>query len=394
MAWSVASACALMWAARASSCFASNEPVAAVQWASAVVLISTLYYLAYHFWLRCVRKRRADRQRKMGIPMTTHEGSAYTDVPQIPPPDIETESSDGHQQQDHQARPHLTATSVYIYVYGWGLLLFVCLYCASGLFEASSCWWVVGMMTLCLDELIMRGVGRGWVATIGFLLLLSVSSVWWNASGSMAIEMNLGDLITEVVFPVLSPLIFFSLKSSVRAVVRDVYALCEVALPFMVIISISVMVGSIDKWSVEPVANHSRRAGMMGLDAVFPTNASTIPRESHAHFATPNFTKGFHNGSTHDAFTFIETSTHFVTQQWERTRCAIILLGSPVIAGATLLNLVSCVVNGFVAEFLSSFLLVLSVKFAATHPDPQWAVVGICYSGVCFILLILRRKTL
>ena len=418
MAWSVASTGALMWAGHASSCFVSPAPIAAIQWTSLVVLLSTLYYLFYHLWVYCVRRRRA-HQRRMSTPMRNPHESAYTDLPQMPPPDCDPDEealSSSESGQDRQARPHLTASSVYVYVYGWGFLLFVCLYCASGLYEASSCWWAMGMMTLCLDELIMRGVGRGWVATIGFLLILSISSVWWNASGSRALEMNLGQIMTEVVFPVLAPVIFFSLKSSVRVVARDVYALCEVALPFMVIIAISVMVGSIDSWSVSSgqpeIASVNSQVNQQGtrradLELYSPKNATT-PQETHASFlsidTTRNFTLASKNDSNHKTFNLnannpnhpitTPTSAESVAAEWERTRCALVLLLAPLISASTLLNITSCVVNGFVAEFLSSFMLVLSTKFAASHPDPQWAVVGVCYAGVCFVLLVLRRKSL
>ena len=114
----------------------------------------------------------------------------------------------------------------------------------AGLHESSSCWWALGMFPLCFDELIMRDARRMWVMTVGALLGLSVVAIWWWSSGESAREENIGVVILSTALPVMSPLIFFSIRSSVRVVTRDVWRLCELALPFMLQISICVLTGS------------------------------------------------------------------------------------------------------------------------------------------------------
>ncbi len=131
----------------------------------------------------------------------------------------------------------MTAAHVYVYVYGWGLLLFASLYCMAGLSNSSSCWWVLGMLTLCFDELIMQDSGGDW-GVDGQHYHDAVVGVWQGDSLESVCDENFALVILSTVLPVMSLFIFFSLQSLVLVVTRDVWRLCELALPFMLLISV------------------------------------------------------------------------------------------------------------------------------------------------------------
>lgn len=338
----------------------------AARWAAVVTLLAGVYYLQFNIWRRC--RRRKHRHIVVSVSTGREESganTAYTDVPQTPPP------SEAGSEVPGQA---MTASRVYIYVYGWGLLLFTSLYCMAGLHESSSCWWALGMFTLCFDELIMRETRKAWVLVIGTLFVCSVVSVWWDAGGESAKDENFGQVIISTVLPVMSPFIFFSLRSSVRAVTRDAWRLYELALPFMLLISICVLTGSYMTESKRWSGGGARRA--------------------------LNQTAGFTETLSEFDFNRSAAVIHAASSAWEneaghRAYLVGLFALTPVIAAWCIHIMVWSVVMGYVTEFISAFLLVLSVKgcvFGEHSGGPT--ILAVASAGTCFILIFLMRKVI
>jgi hypothetical protein len=338
----------------------------AARWAAVVTLLAGVYYLQFNIWRRC---RRRKHRHIVVSSLTGREepgaNAAYTDVPQTPPP------SEAGSEVQGQA---MTASHVYIYVYGWGLLLFASLYCMAGLHESSSCWWALGMFTLCFDELIMRETRKEWVLMIGALFVCSVVSVWWDAGGESAKDENFGQVIISTVLPVMSPFIFFSLRSSVRAVTRDAWRLYELALPFMLLISICVLTGSYMTESKRWSGGGARRA----------LNQTVSFKETLSEFD----------------FNRSAAVIHAASSAWEneaghRAYLVGLFALTPVIAAWCIHIMVWSVVMGYVTEFISAFLLVLSVKssvFGEHSGGPT--ILAVASAGTCFILIFLMRKVI
>jgi hypothetical protein len=347
-----------------------NSSADAARWAAAVTLLAGAYYLQYNIWCRCRRRRHG------GHPLSdvrSEPQAAYTDVPQNPPT---TESEPPGQQ--------MTAAHVYIYVYGWGLLLFASLYCMAGLHESSSCWWALGMLPLCFDELIMRETKRCWVMTIGSLLCCSVVSVWWGASGESAKDENFGLVLLSTVLPVMSPIIFISLRSSVRAVTRDIWRLCELALPFMLLISVCVLTGSYMTEGKRWIDGGGRRSAL-----AHSVNNTPIYRETQSEF--------YWNGSAGPGWAENSTGRLMPAAGWEyemahRFYLFGLLALTPVIAAWCIHIMVWSVVSGYVTEFLVAFLLVLSVKSSVFGEQSGSSIFAIASAGTGFILISLMRK--
>lgn len=340
----------------------------AARWAAVVTLLAGMYYLQFNIWRRC---RRRKHRHLVVAAMTGRDepgaSTAYTDVPQTPPP--------SEVDLDVQEQP-MTASHVYIYVYGWGLLLFASLYCMAGLHESSSCWWALGMFTLCFDELIMRETRRIWVVVIGVLFLCSVVSVWWGTGGESAKDENFGQVIISTVLPVMSPFIFFSLRSSVRAVTRDVWRLCELALPFMLLISICVLTGSYMTEGKRWDEGSTRRV----------LNDTTLYTETLSEF-------DFNRSTT----AFRDASSAWENEAVHRAYLFGLLALTPVVAAWCIHIMVLSVVRGYVTEFVSAFLLVLSVKSSVVgEPGHSGGatLLAIASAGTCFILIFLMRKVL
>jgi hypothetical protein len=239
------------------------------------------------------------------------------------------------------------------------------------------------MLMLSFDELISRQAPRGWVTFVSTLLWTSVVALWWASNGALARDENLGAIMIGVVIPVLSPFIFFSLRS-IRIVSRDVVALCEVALPFMLLISLGVLVNS--NWTA-----------LLSDDAGPPSYDQLAYSQSHTRRGSP---RPPHN------LTYLETPSFFNPNGTElpivslplaylRLNKYLLFLGFPFLACAAIVNLATCVLQGFVTEFIASFLLTLSVKLIATHAHPHWAaVLALGAAGGCFVVLVLLRRTL
>jgi hypothetical protein len=365
----------------------------AARWAAVVTLLAGFYYLQVIIWCRC---RRLHRGQRPGSGMRDSDGSvlgqtAYTDVPQTPPASLSDPGVD-------PAGQPMTAAHVYVYVYGWGILLFASLYCMAGLHESSSCWWAFGMFPLCFDELIMRETKRGWVVVIGALFGVSVTSIWWMSGGQSARDENIGLIMLSTVIPVMSPFIFFSLRSSVRAVTRDVFRLCELALPFMLLISVCVLTGSYmtegQRWS---------QGSLQGL------GASHSPSPSPSLSASPlqsgvgrrsvqwNATQGTGYKETASQFYFNHTPkgsrARWVHEEVNQLRVWALLAFTPVIAALCIHILVWSVVRGYVTEFISAFLLVLSVKISIMDNGHVCSVIAIASAGTCYILIVLLRQS-
>ena len=367
---SVATVVCLMWAASYTLPVAS--PIESVRWAAAVVLLGGAYYALYHFWRSCKRRRRGGGAHV--TPLSTLSQAAYSDVAS------QISASDG------DGRIHLTTVSVYVYVYGWGVLLFISLYCLAGLKESSSCWWAAGMLMLSFDELVMREVNRTWVTLIHVLMWVTTVSLWWSSCGVLAAEEDLGTILLGVVFPVLVPFIFFSLRSSVLIVSRDVWTLCEVALPFMILISLAVIISGLDSNMTLglPTPPDELQAGAPDPEARRPLLVMT--NASGAYIETPGL------------FGWNDTQQLPIQQirlDYARINKYVVLIFVPILAGSALINVVTCVVHGFVTEFITSFLLVLTVKYAVTHADMSGTtMLSLSSAASGFIIILLLQRAL
>jgi hypothetical protein len=359
MARSVASTGALMGVSH----FIKHDatPLDAVRWAAVAVLLGGAYYAGFNAWRYC-RTRRAlgaaacSDYSPSENPMHPLGVGVYTDV--------RPETAPGG--PDAPSRPHLTMPAVYMFVYGWGVLLFVSLYCLSGLNEASSCWWTVGIMMLAIDELIRRDVPRLCELLIITLLWVSVVSVWWGSNGAPAVDESLGTIMVSVVLPGLTPVLFFAVRSSTRfvAIYRDAWMLCEVALPFMILLSVCVMLDTLNDGAPARRAL-SNRTQYVETPAVFGWNG----------------TEGLELPPLALPLEYVDIDRRFV------------MLGVPFLAGGAVLNLVACVEQGYITEFVSSFMLSLSLKYTVTHDaQPVAAMIATGSAAVSFVVLVLLRR--
>lgn len=251
--------------------------------------------------------------------------------------------------------PELNLTSVWVYVYGAGLLLFVSLYCLSGIEAVSTCWWVMGMTPLAVDELVSHGENRVFVGLLLLMVYVNTVYLWFLEDGASdeLFGYDPWKLLGAVVAPVLCPLFFFSFRSTTRVTnVTDVSRLCMLALPFMMVMALCVLV-----WT------EGRATGRRALNA-----------------------------------TMVETSARFYVTDVQGdpppyyfgTLC---MLFSPFAAAAVLWQLVRAVTEGYSSEFITALLLALNVRHWAFHDSPGFAssFLGVIASGLAFVLALCRR---
>lgn len=242
-------------------------------------------------------------------------------------------------------------------MYGAGLLLFVSLYCVSGVEPISTCWWILGMTPLIMDELMGDTASRVFTGVVMFMLYLD-TGLLWVVEGGAEDDMFGYDpwrLLTGIVVPVLCPLFFFSFRSTARTTnVRDVLRLCGLALPFMVVLALCVLV-----WTEAPAS------GRRGL------NATMV--ETHARF--------------HATETHADAPSYFYLE-------TVCMLFSPFAAAAVLYQLVAAVTEGFTSEFVSALILLVSVRHGVIHQGSEWfaSFLGISVAAVAFLLLLCWRR--
>lgn len=368
----------------------------AVRWASVVVLLSSVYYLQFQVCLKCWQRKRERRHRRTRSGSrsqysqastaasvdTASVGSAMEDVDLDTLPQADEVWVEGASVVSNAVYyPELTMSSVWTYVYGWGVLLFVCVYCLAGLDVPSSCWWVMGMVALSFDELISKGVGKWMVCFIGLGLCGSIFSVWSGAL--MDDEGNfIGDLmfsnksnipllnfIMGVALPVSTPFIFFSIRSTVRSATQDVTRLCEFALPFMTVLAGCCLVATSGMCDVSDEVFDKGRRGMLDYS---DSNTTAVMVETVAKFAGSYAS----NLDKHSIPLNSKTLEYFL------------VFIAPVFAFWLVRVLVVSILTRHATEFIVAFVLVTSARFGMTHPMGVWSVMSVSGAGFAFVLLL------
>lgn len=362
----------------------------AVRWASVIIILSTVYYLQFQFWRRIwvvKRDRRLRGQyRQTSNSSSTPNTSNTSNISNIsnaidieldldsPPEDW----SEGVSVASTVYYPELTMSSVWTYVYGWGVLLFVCIYCLSGMDVPSSCWWVMGMIALSFDELISKNAGKWFICLVGLSLCGSVFAVW---SGALLDENGnlIGDLlftrrggtpllnfVMGVIFPVSTPFLFFSIRSPVRLVSkdRDVNKLCEFALPFMTVLAVCCLVSGACGDDPGLDLDLGKKSGVRDLTNYTETVAK--------------FSGSYHNNlDGHKKISLDQTTIKYS-----------LLFISPFIAFWLIRVLIVAILTGHTTEFITAFLLVTSARYGMTHAVGFWPGLALSGSGSAFVLLL------
>jgi hypothetical protein len=406
----------------------SDSVTEAVRWASVVVLLSAAYYLQFQIWRRFWQRKRDRNLRVLrrsqyrqtntassGSLDGSSRGSGNSDLStedvdldSLPPVGEDEVWIEGTSVVSNNVYyPELTMSSVWTYVYGWGILLFVCIYCLAGANIPSSCWWVMGMIALSFDELISKGVGKWFICLMGVCLCGSVFSVWSGAlmddNGNFVGDLMfttkgsipLLDFIMGVVFPVSTPFIFFSIRSTVRSVTRDVAKLCEFALPFMTVLAVCFLVATSGVCEAVDANNVGQSFSSKAASHMLDTHGSDrrrvesrshhdfnasheIMAESVAKFAGPYATHL--NG--HNATLYLESSV---------VRYSLLAI-SPFIAFWLIRVLIIAILTGHSTEFITAFILVTSARYGITHVLSLWSVIALSGAGFAFVLLLLVRR--
>jgi hypothetical protein len=296
--------------------------------------------------------------------------------------------------------PELTMSSVWTYVYGWGVLLFVCIYCLAGVNIPSSCWWVMGMIALSFDELISKGVGKWFICSMGLSMCMSVFAVWsgalmdenGNFTGDLMFtkkgNIPLLDFVMGVIFPILTPFIFFSIRSTVRSVTNDVSKLCEFALPFMTVMAVCCLVATSGMCNE---TCETRRGGLETNLNQLNSNNGTNYVDTFANFVETynlNVNNAPHNTSKNNTLNILNTR---ISLNSNVTQYVLISI-SPFIAFWLIRVLIVAILTGHSTEFITAFILVTSTRYSIAHAMGLWSVLALSGAGSAFVLLLLVKR--
>ena len=419
----------------------SNDITAAVRWASVVVILAALYYLQYQVCVRLWQRKKERRSRgryrsqyrrtrtavdpssngtgSMGNGLnrlnresddadldsldTINESESVESMESASQTEFVTGGTDVWAEgasivSNNVYYPELTMTSVWTYVYGWGLLLFVSVYCLAVVDIPSSCWWVMGMIALSFDELISKGMGKWFVCLIGASLSGSIFAVWsgslmdneGNFIGELMFAAKEGiplfSLLMGVVLPVSVPFIFFSVRSTLRSATQDVSRLCEFALPFMTVLAVCCLVATSgvcgpSQSSVGSVGNVGNVGNVNGVNTeIIQSNSRrglnhTNYQETTAKFASSYNSKNNNNDSAY--LTLLQHTLMFI---------------SPIVAFGLIRVLVIAIITRHATEFIAAFILVTSVRFSMTNTTGVWSILALSGAGFAFVFLLFYRS--
>ena len=407
----------------------TNGVTSAVQWASVVTLLTAAYYVQYQFWVKIwnrKRERRARNQyRQTSNPNASNNSNSNNSNSNNSNSNNSNTSNTLNTNQNHQMEdvdldiqpewseeisvsntvyyPELTMSSVWTYVYGWGLLLFVCIYCLAGMNVSSSCWWVVGMIALSFDELISKGVGKWFICLVGLSLCWSVFAVWSGSlvddEGNLVGELfQTGsfpflDIMMGVVFPVSTPFIFFSIRSPLRLISkdRDVHKLFEFALPFMTVLAVCCLVATSGACvgRVSKVTEMTECGGKFGSECGAKLGAKPereLIQSSQRNSSVMVETVAKFAGSYHN-----NLNGHGTTLSSNTVKYALIFI-SPLLAFWVLKVLIIAILTGHTTEFITAFLLVTSARYGMTHVMGFWPVFALSGAGSAFVMLLFNVR--
>ena len=312
--------------------------IGVVRWTSTVILLSACYYLQLQIWM-CWRDRGRRRHTQPMESVDTFENVDYN---------IDNISV-------VWANTGLTMPIIWTYVYCWVIILFVTIYCLAGQNAICSCWWVVGMIALSLDELITRRVGGLAVCLVMLCLCGSVISIW---SGALTYKGEfIGDLMLigigspllnfamGVIFPVTTPFLFFTVRSIYGT--RDVSRLCEFALPFMIVLAVGCLLGT-------DGSGHITRRFLDGNSSAMVESAAKF----NPYYAEPD---------------------------------GVLILFAPFVVYWLIRVLIVSIITGHSTEFITAFLIVTSARYGMTNEIGLWSVLAVSGAGSAFVLLLLIR---
>lgn len=384
----------------------------AVRWGSFVVILSAIYYLQFQVCVRFWQKKLQRRERRVrgAYRQTRTTGSIESgndsshvrdgmmedvDLDSLPSPDTSEVWAEGSSVVSNNVYyPELTMSSVWTYVYGWGVLLFVCVYCLAGVDAGSACWWALGMTALSLDELISNGVRKWLICVIALSLCGSIFAVWsgelFDEDGNFVGDVMFAkddsfpivDFVLSMALPVSAPFIFFSIRSTVRSVTQDVTRLCEFALPFMTVLAACCLVatsgmcenGSVNGAELSTADSTPGRRGMLDGSLV-DANTTGVMVETVAKFA------GSYVSNIDGRSIQVNTKT---------VEYALIFI-SPLLAFWLIRVLVVAILTRHATEFIAAFVLVTAARFGMTHSMGAWSVAGVSGAGFAFVLLLFDR---
>ena len=416
----------------------------AIRWGSVVTLFGAMYYLLVQMCVALYSRKRRRLRTRGGFDAfqrryyhNNNSSSRYEQTETVASMDPHFDGSSSNDSTNNDPNfndidlppiieeedvtlsqnvyyPELTMGSVWTYVYGWGILLFVCVYCASAIDVTCSCWWAMGMIVLSFDELISKGVENHWVILVALGLAASVFSLWSGSlvdkDGNMLPEamfsskspVLLLDFIMGVVCPVAVPFIFFSVRSTVRAFTKDVGKLCEFAMPFMVVLSVFSLVATSGVCSYPPLARESYYSNTNN-DYHHYSNYKTQQQIQRTRRPLENNNNNI-NGSVETMSMFASSYVSNMDNLDKASKLVrilganhtlnyMLLFLSPFAALWLVRVLITAVLTGHCTEFITSFLLVVSLRHGATHDFSVWSAAAAGGVALVFILLLMVRRS-
>jgi hypothetical protein len=333
----------------------SGSVAAAVRWAATTILLGTFYYYivwsVYKCW--CLGEQCERLSGYNGVQSRNTLDLSDMDIDSIP--ESIDEDPEPRSRTVTSFSPELTIYSVWVYVYGWGVLLFVCMYSLPGVNVSSSCWWMLGMLVTCIDEMILNRIERLWICFTILGLTASVSSLLVAVSDTNSLltlapsgeGYILGNFTVGVLYPIVAPCIFFSIRSY-RNTGKDLSRLFELATPFMVTVSICILFG---------MQNPIQRRRL--------DNSTTL----------------------------LETHANFDDKQHEHSYLhSMAILFSPLAAIGCVRTLINSVMSGHATEFIAAFTAILATRTAAAKEFQPLPLLAFVLSAVCFFVVVIVKQ--
>ena len=358
-------------------------------WATMLTIIGSIYYFLYLLKRICF-------DQKVAISPERERLAVYKDVPtesdELGMDSVEGgDSSTVPQVTDVALPPAMSPMNVLLYAYGWGLMLFVGLYCVSGVYMPGTSWWCLGFLVLSLDELVAEKIGRAWVTLIISFIIVSILSVWWGVLGQYNLDQSIQEIFAGIIAPALSPFMFYFLRMNPEIYrFRGASGLLQLALPFMFVLSVCILIiqGLSEDQIIEDSRPRRRLLSSIVNNSLSRDNTEEVFIKTHAPFS--NDTR--HITPTFSSFSIMSNVT-YITQDYYTLEKIIAVAFAPFPALGVFFVAVRAVVHNCATEVVVALTLCSSVRFLVNREYDFNSAMAIAPAALSFISIILLRRT-
>lgn len=264
----------------------------------------------------------------------------------------------------------LTIRSVWTFVFGMGLVLFIVSYCFVGLNSVCMMFLALAVSVLAADELLFPrlemtrsyAIGRSCaLCSIAIGLFMAIPRFIQTAVEQFILKTDLYSIIFGIIFPFISQVTLAVVRDTLKQRLTCTIEMCEFGFPFTAFLGVFHLC----------VAYGQRQQADSDALATFIGGVSNHTMAQSVYF---DFQYWYHFNDTM-VNAVIRTDTPFL----------LFYLFAPLLYTPVCLCFIWCVLNGNAVDPLCSIVTVLALEYPVSHPLGALDIITVlfCWLGIC-----------